>query len=811
MNNIENFFNYFAGGGVTITMTVMVMVVVLVFILMMMYLPVLTRKIFPKFGYAKYANYLPFDTVYNDNSLSMTDGSLVRVYRVAGLQTSLQDDKTKEKFLDLRAQLFNQIRDPNVVLRFYMIRDAADDNAKYEFNQQTLQRIYDKWKGQGLKIFLNNYYIVLSVAGNDARAKLNQYGNYVESILAAYKPKVLRNDNLDNMATFIARILSPISKPVIKRADNNIANLTTVDDVEFLKDGLVRYISGANQSFAAMLSFKMSPDYLDEEFFDTVSTIQTEMISMNGFRIMGAADIQSTFRQKRAVVDEKKQDSTEEQIFQAEGAMDENVSGNQSLVNYYPLFILFGKTKEELKKYVDEFRKIAASFGIAPVVETFASKVSWFAQIPGFDVFPRSFKLLSKTAAISIPMSSQPRGIENSDWGQGPLVVFPTAQGTPYQFQFHVSDKPAAVGHTLTIGPTGGGKTTLFSFLIAQSLRHQKLKAFFFDRNKGAEIFTLAVGGKYITMNGKEKNTASNKVEESFLTHLNPLKMPDSAANRAFLRRWFAIISNQNDTQSADEIARAVSVNFDYLADKDRLLKNLWESCFSASGNMRGALKKWIDPLQYGDMFNEASDTLDLNSRLTTFDFTDILQDEVLSPAVISYILHRINNITVSGGNPSLIMIDETAPMLENKMFRDNFITGLQEGRKNRQAYMVAFQRANVLDKLGIGDVVRGQAQTVLFFRNPAADARDYEHWNLNPLEMAFIQGKAYPNLKRAVLLSRPVNGESVILNTELGGLGNLLRLFESGRSSVLLAEELYKMYGSNFVNEYLKKQSALD
>ena len=61
------------------------------------------------------------------------------------------------------------------------------------------------------------------------------------------------------------------------------------------------------------------------------------------------------------------------------------------------------------------------------------------------------------------------------------------------------------------------------------------------------------------------------------------------------------------------------------------------------------------------------------------------------------------------------------------------------------------------------------------------------------------------------MLLSRPVNGESVILNTELGGLGSMLRLFESGRSSVLLAEDLYKMYGSNFVEEYLKKQGALD
>lgn len=806
---MNKFFEYFAGGELTVTMTVMVMMVLVVFLGLMMYVPALTRKIFPKFGYAKYASYLPFKTVFSDNSIELMDGTLVRAYRVQGVQTSMQDDKTKEKFLDLRAQLFNQIRDPNVTLRFYTVRDAVDENTNYEFDQPTLQRIYDKWKSQGLRIFLNNYYVVISVGGADARAKLNQYGNYVESILAAYKPTVLKNNTPDNMARFFGRILSPISKPQPKTCNNNISNLVTVDDVEFLRDGIIRYISGGVQSFAAAMSFKISPDYLDEEFYDTISTIQTEMISMNGFGIMGAADVERTIIQRRSTADEKVQKSTEEQIYAVESAMDENISGNQTLVNYYPMFLIFGATKEELQKYVAEFKKIAASFGISPVVETFAGKVAWFSQIPGFDVFPRSFKLLSRTAAISIPMSSTPRGIANSDWGSGPLVIFPTAQGTPYQFQFHVSSSPAAVAHTLTIGPTGGGKTTLFSFLIAQSLRFPKLKAFFFDRNKGAEIFTLATGGKYITMQGKEKN--SDPMANTFQTHLNPLKMPDSAANRAFLRRWFSIITGQNDAQSMDEIARAVSVNFDYLSDKDRLLTNLWESCFSSAGNMRPALKKWVDELQYGYMFNEKEDTLDLQSRLTTFDFTEILQDETLAPAVISYILHRINTTTVSGGNPSLIMIDETAPMLENKMFRDNFIAGLQEGRKNRQAYMAAFQRANVLDKLGIGDVVRGQAQTVLFFRNPAADARDYEHWNLNPLEMAFIQGKAYPNLKRAVLLSRPVNGESVILNTELGGLGNMLRLFESGRSSVLLAEELYKMYGNNFVNEYLKKQGALD
>ena len=803
---MEKLFSYFAGNtdSMILTLVIISMAVVFVFLVLLAYIPALTKKIFPNFGYTKYSDYLPFNTVYSDNSISINDGSLVRVYKIKGMQTSMMNNENREKMLDLRAQLFNQIQDPDVYLRFFTIRDFIDQKTDYEFDQPTLQKIYDKWNNQGLKIYSNNYYVVISVHGQDNREKLNQYCNYIESILSAYKPELLRNNNTDNMATFFGRILSPVTKPVIKKCDDNIKNLISVDNVEFNKNGVITYNSGDKTYYAAALSFKFSPDYMDEEFFDTINTIQCEMICMNAFHILQSSDIETLLRQHRSTITDETEESTLQQISEAQNQMDENKTGNQTLVDYYPLFILFGKSAEELDENINEFKKISASFGISPVVENFASKVSFFAQLPGFDVFPRTFKMLSKTAATSIPLSSMPTGVKDSDWGHGPLVEFPTAQGTPYQFQFHVSDKPAAVGHTLTIGPTGGGKTTLFSFLIAQSLRHPKLKAFFFDRNKGAEIFTLAVDGKYITMNGKEKDASS----DSFLTHLNPLKMPDSASNRAFLRRWFSMITNIDDAESMDEIARAVSVNFDYLQDKDRLLKNLYESCFSSAGKMRSELKKWIDPLQYGDIFNEESDTLDLNARLTTFDFTEILQDEILAPAVISYILHRINNTTVSGGNPSLIMIDETAPMLENKMFRDNFIAGLQEGRKNRQAYMVAFQRANVLDKLGIGDVVRGQAQTVLFFRNPAADNADYEKWNLNPLEMAFIKGQAYPNLKRAVLLSRPVNGESVILNTELGGLGNMLKLFESGRSSVLLAEELYKTYGNNFVAEYLKKQT---
>ena len=175
-----------------------------------------------------------------------------------------------------------------------------------------------------------------------------------------------------------------------------------------------------------------------------------------------------------------------------------------------------------------------------------------------------------------------------------------------------------------------------------------------------------------------------------------------------------------------------------------------------------------------------------------------------MAPAVVSYIMNRIQNITGRTGDPSLIIIDETAPMLQNPEFRKNFVIGLQEGRKKRQAYLAAFQQPNILDKLGIGEVIRGQCQTQIFFRNVQARVEDYESWNLTPKEMAFIQGKIFKDLKYAILFRKPSIDESVILNVDLSGLGPYLQIFNSGRKQVLLVEELRKIHGDKFVEVYL-------
>ena len=143
-------------------------------------------------------------------------------------------------------------------------------------------------------------------------------------------------------------------------------------------------------------------------------------------------------------------------------------------------------------------------------------------------------------------------------------------------------------------------------------------------------------------------------------------------------------ITMVDDALSEREIARAVTTAFDYLRPEERVMSNLYKSCFSPTGNMRRELFRWVNPDQYGKIFNASNDSLDLHSkRFIAFDFTHIFEDETLAPAVISYIMHRIQSETGETGVPSLIMIDETAPMLKHPMFRDYFIIGLQEGRKN--------------------------------------------------------------------------------------------------------------------------------
>ena len=763
----------------------------------------------PKPFDTRLVNYLPFERILDDKkTILCLNGTLVRVFKVNGASIAFAKRETIQNFLEERKKWIDSLSEISIETRIFTIREKVRSEKLVNNYNKILKDISEQWSKAQEEIFMNSHYIVISVNDRkDAIKDLDTATANLEAILSNFGVKILKEDGKsESPLTFFARIINPISKP--NPTSNNIiydsiSELLVSDEIFFSNKGYIRINSGNRTKYMAVVGIKQQSGEVDEQMLSDILSQNFEITVLHNLFPISKIKARFVLTNQRSMA--RSTTFSYDVLRQFDDALaliEQGDEDHQTLVNYAETFFVSADSLEDLDKAVFEIEKICRLYGITPVREGWVAQASWFSQFPTYDKYPRMYKMLSRAVAASFNFERQPEGLSNCDWGEGPVAIFPTYQGTAYQFEFHVSDEPTAVAHTVAIGPTGQGKTTLYSFLAGQSLRFKDLKCFFFDRYRGAEIFTYAIGGSYINFEG---DTKDKDVKKGGMTaHLNPFRIEDNPENRAFLRRWLKEITLVNDANSEAEIARAVTTAFDYLEPDKRTLKNLYKSCFSPAGRMRRELFRWVDDSQYGMLFNSESDSLDLSNRFTAFDFTYVFEDETLAPAVVSYIMNRIQNITGRTGDPSLIIIDETAPMLQNPEFRKNFVIGLQEGRKKRQAYLAAFQQPNILDKLGIGEVIRGQCQTQIFFRNIQARVEDYESWNLTPKEMAFIQGKIYKDLKYAILFRKPTIDESVILNVDLSGLGPYLQIFNSGRKQVLLVEELRKLHGDKFVEVYL-------
>ena len=767
----------------------------------------LGRSILPQPYESRVADFLPFNKLMSDGiTIRCYNGAFARVFKVEGADLSFVTEEKNLSMLEARKSWIDGMSDLQVVCRVITLRDRIPlEEDKGDFNNQLLEQISATWKSNLDRVYSNGHYIVLSVPDRpDALKDLNYASQSLLATLNDYgvKPMYETEDSPANESplSIFSRICSPISKPEpkVRGAEGYQLNeLLTADHIHFTgEQGIIRFFSGDKEMYAISMGIRTSGDYMDESMIATLLSIDCELTLLHNIKPIFKPHARALLmqQQRMAQITSFSPDVIN-QYAEALSAIEESDADYQALTEYAMTIIIKGESIEEIDFGESEVQRICRLFSVTPVREGWVTQATFFNQFPTYETYPRTYRYLSRVVATAVSFDKPSEGFSKSDWGPGAISIFRTTSGSAYRFQFHVSDEDSAVAHCCIIGPTGQGKTTLLTFLAGQAMRHGDLRVFFFDRHRGAEIFTRAIGGAYIGFDGDEKNVS-----------MNPFDCTDNPTNRAFLRRWMKAITMVDDALSEKEIGRAVTTAFDYLRPEERVMKNLYKSCFSPTGNMRRELFRWINPEQYGNIFNADTDSLDLRQkRFMAFDFTHIFEDETLAPAVISYIMHRIQSETGETGVPSLIMIDETAPMLKHPMFRDYFMIGLQEGRKKRQAYLCAFHQPNIIDTLGVGEVIRGQCQTVIFFRNPQATPEDYANWNLTQREIDFIFGKSYRDFPYAILLSRPATGESVILDVDLSGLGPYLKLYNSGRKNVLLVEELIKEYGEdNFVTKYL-------
>lgn len=746
------------------------------------------------------------------------------VLSVRGVDLRFNETTQQQQYLTARENWLDQMSKQGVRVRIFMMRDRLPRAANYKNNHGIMARVSQTWAKNLPKALSTEYYITLThqvKSGN--REPLEEAVEQTKSILSDYQVTELV-DNLETAETveegvdleeiryekltpaaFYGRMLAPVSRPVpfTSVMRGNMSYAITTDNMKYDSDlGMFEFSSGREKRYAATFVIEEWPITMSESYMLELMSNAVEMTICHDVVPMGKTKAMAEIAWKSKLAPGLNPGSDSSlQFADVEAALQPGSEEEQELFSVQTLITVYGDTPDDVIKgrsIINQMRSV----GITPVWPKYTMPQHWFSQFPGFDAQSRSMSLLTGEVGILSPFHLNPTGELNSDWGQGPIAMFQTIEGAPYSFQFHAPGGGSpALGHCVSIGPSGAGKTTLITFLASMALRHPDLKTFFFDRGRGCEVVTKALDGAYLFFdNDQEKGSVA----------LNPLQIEDNGENRQFLQEWLRLIGDvkEDDYEFAGQISDAVELIFDpQIERRYRNLRHLYTTMFPAKSELRERFTAWTNPSQYGSIVCAPEDALDISQRVGGFDFTNILADQKLGPAMVSYLMHRI--LVEAKGDPRLIFIDETEPLLRNEIFQKRYRKLLQEGRKERQVIISCFQRPTAPQELGLGDVIRGQCPTIFFFRNPAAEEEDYADWRLTQRELDFVLGKSYKKKKYAVLVKRYGEiAESVILDTNLSALGPLMNIYHSGRKQVILMEEMERLYGKDAVDHYISASS---
>ncbi|MGB0716980.1 MAG: conjugal transfer protein TrbE, partial [Phycisphaerae bacterium] len=446
-------------------------------------------------------------------------------------------------------------------------------------------------------------------------------------------------------------------------------------------------------------------------------------------------------------------------------------------------------------------QRVCDSVGLVTRIEDYNALQAWFGSLPGHAYADRRRPLISSLNLCDlIPISSiWPGEHRNAHLNGPPLAVVHTSGSTPFRFNLHHGD----VGHTLALGPTGTGKSTLLSFTAQQAQRYPGAQVYFFDKGKSILPMTLAMGGEFYEL-------AADSSEISF----QPLSAIEGEGELAWAEGWLADILEREGVEVNAELKRELWSALKNLAGMPVEHRTL--STFSglvSSNTVRTALESYTVDGPYGKLLDADHDSL-RHATWQAFEMEALMGSPALVP-VLWYLFHRLEqrfgtffNDPMSGkkrARPTFLFLDEAWLFLAHSMFADKIREWLKTLRKKNVAVVFATQSLADVAESPIASAIIESCPTRVFLPNPAAweghSRRLYEAFGLNERQIMILQ-HAVP--KRDYYYQSPAGNRLFEL-----GLGPVALALCSGGSPDVQARipGLIEKHGKDgFADAYLKE-----
>jgi len=535
------------------------------------------------------------------------------------------------------------------------------------------------------------------------------------------------------------------------------------------------------RTFAAMISVKDYPAQTTPGMLDDLLRLPAEMVLSESF---GFVDRQATLdrmnlalRRMRAADDEAL--SLRRDLYTAK---DDVAAGRAAFGEHHLTVMVKAPTQAQLAEAAADVQSAFTELGVIAVREDVNMEPAFWAQFPGnFKDIGRRALISSSNFASLASFHNFPTGLGRTPhWGQA-ITVLETTSAGPYHFNFHHGD----LGNFTVIGPSGSGKTVVLGFLLAQAQRLSP-RTVFFDKDRGAEIFLRAIGGRY------------DVLRPGAPTGLNPLLLADEPGNRRFLADWVAKLITAGgtglDVDDVAAIADAVDANFAQ-PPAYRRLRHFAELFRGqrrpSSTDLAARLAPWHSSGDYAWLFDNADDELDLETRTLGFDLTQILDDPAARTPAMMYLFHRVEQRL--DGAPTIIVIDEGWKALDD----DIFVQRIKDWEKTlrKRNGIVGFCTQSAQDALAsrISSAIIEQAATQIFMINPKAQSSDYcAGFGLTEHEFDLI--RTLPDSTHCFLIKH--GSDSVVARLNLSGMPDLLTVLSGRESSVRRLDDLRAKYG---------------
>ena len=762
---------------------------------------------------ARAGDRLPFDRHIDDSTIRLRDGAIMRTLHIGGMEFETQDNDQLDHAQSVREILLRSVLDARFVLYHHVVRRRVTVASGGEFESPFCAAIGRQWDDRlaGRKLFVNEQF--LTIVRRPARGKTGwperlqrRFGRgrdddpgairdleaATASLLAGLEPygaRVLsryRTDagELSEPLEFLSSIYNGEMRPVVLPADDSdLGHHLPYKRISFGLDAIETAGAGG-RSFAAMLSIKEYPAETRPGVIDNILRLPCELVLTETFapadRQIARERIDLALRRQKASEEDS---STERREMLA--ARDALGAGQAGFGDHHLSLMVRAPDLAELDTAMATAAAGIADIGAIAVREDVNLEPAFWGQFPGNEAYVVRRALISTTnAAGFISLHGFPVGKPSGNhWGDA-VSVLETTSSTPYFFNFHEGD----LGHFSIIGPSGSGKTVVLNFLAAQAQKFAP-RTIFFDKDRGAEIFLRAAGGHYSVLRPGEP------------TGFNPLRLPNNANNKAFLRDWLGVLLNAEGPEELAAIASAVDACFDH-DPAFRRLRYFQELLGGRSrpeaGDLSARLEPWIGKGEHAWLFDNEDDELDLSARILGFDMTALLDSPRLRTPAMMYLFHRIDERL--DGQPTSVLIDEGWKALDDPVFAARIRDWLKTLRKRNAIVGFATQSARDALDSRISAALVEQTATMIFMPNPKAKAEDYcAGFGLSAHELDLI--RSLPAHSRCFLI-RHAN-HSVVVRLDLSGMPELLTILSGREATVRRLDAIRQSVGDDPAHWY--------